>query len=72
VKLPVAYNYLPILNAPIGKAIYYCPMAAATALQRLGNPDEIAKTVLFLASDAASLLPEKILADGGYSNYALR
>jgi NAD(P)-dependent dehydrogenase (short-subunit alcohol dehydrogenase family) len=47
-------------------------MTAATALQRLGNRDEIASIVLFLASDAASLLPEKILADGGYSNYELR
>jgi NAD(P)-dependent dehydrogenase (short-subunit alcohol dehydrogenase family) len=61
-----------MLNAPVSKAVNYCPMAAATALQRLGNPDEIAKTVLFLASDAASLLPEKILADGCYSNYELR
>jgi len=48
-------------------------MAGATALQRLGNPDEIAKTVLFLASDAASFITgTEILADGGYINYALK
>lgn len=48
-------------------------LAAATALQRLGHPDEIAKTVLFLASDAASFISgTEIVADGGYLNYALK
>jgi len=48
-------------------------LAGATALQRLGNPDEIAKTVLFLASDAASFITgTEIIADGGYLNYALK
>jgi NAD(P)-dependent dehydrogenase (short-subunit alcohol dehydrogenase family) len=48
-------------------------LAAATALQRLGHPDEIAKTVLFLASDAASFITgTEIVADGGYLNYALK
>jgi NAD(P)-dependent dehydrogenase (short-subunit alcohol dehydrogenase family) len=48
-------------------------LAGATALQRLGNPDEIAKTVLFLASDAASFITgTEIVADGGYLNYALK
>jgi len=46
-------------------------LASATALQRLGDPDEIAKTVLFLASDAASFITgTEIIADGGYTNYA--
>lgn len=48
-------------------------LAAATALQRLGNPDEIAKSVLFLASDDASFITGTDLSvDGGYKNYALK
>ena len=48
-------------------------LAAATALQRLGDPDEIAKTVLFLSSDAASFITgTELVADGGYLNYGLR
>ena len=46
-------------------------LAAATALQRLGDPDEIAKAVLFLASDAASFISgTELLVDGGYTSYA--
>jgi NAD(P)-dependent dehydrogenase (short-subunit alcohol dehydrogenase family) len=48
-------------------------LAGVTALQRLGNPDEIAKTVLFLASDAASFITgTEIVADGGYLTYAYK
>ncbi|WP_158828505.1 SDR family oxidoreductase [Mucilaginibacter lacusdianchii] len=48
-------------------------LAAATALQRLGDPDEIATTVLFLASDAASFITgTEIVADGGYLTYGLK
>ena len=38
-----------------------------TPMRRVGQPDEIASVVLFLASDAASLMTGSIvLADGGY------
>ena len=48
-------------------------LAGATALQRIGDPDEVAKTVLFLASDAASFITgTEIVVDGGYLNYALK
>jgi len=48
-------------------------LASVTALQRIGNPDEIAKTVLFLASDAASFITgTEVVVDGGYLNYALK
>jgi NAD(P)-dependent dehydrogenase (short-subunit alcohol dehydrogenase family) len=39
-----------------------------TPMGRLGEPDEVAAAVLFLASDAASLMTGSIvMADGGYS-----
>lgn len=48
-------------------------LAAATSLQRLGDPDEIANTVLFLASDAAGFITgTELIVDGGYLNYALK
>ena len=48
-------------------------LAAATALQRLGDADEIAKPVLFLASEAASYISgTEIVVDGGFLTYALK
>jgi NAD(P)-dependent dehydrogenase (short-subunit alcohol dehydrogenase family) len=39
-----------------------------TPMHRLGTPEEVASVILFLASDAASLLTGSIiLADGGYT-----
>ncbi len=41
---------------------------AMTPMGRVGQPDEIASVVLFLASDAASLMTGSIvMADGGYT-----
>ncbi len=43
---------------------------ANTPMGRLGEPEEVASTVLFLASDASSLLTGSIvLADGGYTSW---
>lgn len=40
----------------------------STPMGRLGDPEEVASVVLFLASDAASLMTGSIvMADGGYS-----
>lgn len=48
-------------------------LASITALQRLGNSDEIAKIIMFLASDDASFITgTEIIADGGLLNYALK
>lgn len=48
-------------------------LASATAMQRIGDPAEVAKTVLFLASDNASFITgTELLVDGGYINYALK
>ena len=48
-------------------------LAAATALQRLGKPEEIASAVLFLASDGASFITgTELLVDGGYITYGLK
>jgi NAD(P)-dependent dehydrogenase (short-subunit alcohol dehydrogenase family) len=39
-----------------------------TPMARLGEPDEVASVILFLASDAASLMTGSVVAvDGGYS-----
>jgi NAD(P)-dependent dehydrogenase (short-subunit alcohol dehydrogenase family) len=42
--------------------------ASRTPIQRMGNPDEIASLVCFLASDAASFMTgATVVADGGYT-----
>ena len=42
-----------------------------TALQRLGEPTEVANTVLFLASEDASFITgTELLVDGGYTTFA--
>lgn len=45
--------------------------ASSTALQRLAEPDEIARAILFLASDHASFITgTELVVDGGFINYA--
>lgn len=47
--------------------------ASNTAVKRMGSADEIAKAVLFLASDDASFITgNELIADGGFINYALK
>jgi len=58
-------------NAVPQEAMDY--LAAATSLQRIGKPEEIANTVLFLASDKASFINgTEFLVDGGYITYAMK
>ena len=41
-------------------------MVSASLMHRLGNPEEIAKTALFLASDSSSFINGQIIrVDGG-------
>jgi len=48
-------------------------LASNTTLQRLGNPNEIANAVLFLASNQASFITgTELLVDGGAINYFLK
>lgn len=48
-------------------------LASSTALQRLGKPEEIANTVLFLASANASFITgTELLVDGGAINYLMK
>ena len=48
-------------------------LASGIALKRMGLPDEVAKTVLFLSSEEAGFINgTEILVDGGFINYSLK
>ena len=60
-------------DTPMGRAVANTPEALAFvaglhALKRLAKPDEIARSALYLASDASSFTTgTALLADGGVS-----
>jgi NAD(P)-dependent dehydrogenase (short-subunit alcohol dehydrogenase family) len=66
----VAPTYIetPLTRFGMEDASMYPTWLEMTPMGRVGQPDEIASVVLFLASDASSLLTGSIvLADGGYT-----
>jgi NAD(P)-dependent dehydrogenase (short-subunit alcohol dehydrogenase family) len=65
----VAPTYIetPLTKANASNAEMFKTWMDSTPMGRMGRPDEIASVVLFLASDASSLMTGSIvLADGGY------
>jgi NAD(P)-dependent dehydrogenase (short-subunit alcohol dehydrogenase family) len=63
------------VDTPMGRQVANTPEARAYiaglhALKRLASPEEIARSVLYLASDAASFMTgSAMLVDGGFSIY---
>ena len=65
----VAPTYIetPLTKEAASDAAMFARWIDGTPMGRMGRPDEIASVVLFLASDASSLMTGSIvLADGGY------
>ena len=68
----VAPTYIetPLTKFASDDAAMFSTWLEMTPMARMGQPDEIASVVHFLASDAASLMTGSIvLADGGYSSW---
>lgn len=68
----VAPTYIatPLTKFARDKPEMFATWLENTPMGRVGEPEEVASTVLFLASDAASLLTGSIvLADGGYTSW---
>lgn len=61
------------INTPLNKFVeqdprMYAAWLGGTPMGRMGQPEEVASTVLFLASEAASLVTGAVLVvDGGYT-----
>ncbi len=66
----VAPTYIatPLIHSQLGDESFYKMWVDMTPMHRVGQPEEIASVVLFLASDASSLMTGSIvLADAGYT-----
>jgi NAD(P)-dependent dehydrogenase (short-subunit alcohol dehydrogenase family) len=51
-----------------GEAAAFAALAKDTPLGRFGQPEEVARAILFLASDASSFVTgAELTIDGGYS-----
>ena len=58
----------PLTRESMNDTERYATWLGDTPMHRVGQPDEIASAVLFLASDAASLVTGAVLvADAGYT-----
>lgn len=66
----VAPTYIdtPLVRSVAARGDLVKTWKALTPMNRIGTPDEVASTVQFLASDAASLITGTVLSvDGGYT-----
>lgn len=72
-KVSAQFSLATYINTPLNafvktKPEMYGRWIDGTPMGRMGEVDEVASVVLFLASDASSLMTGSIvLADGGYS-----
>jgi NAD(P)-dependent dehydrogenase (short-subunit alcohol dehydrogenase family) len=53
------------IHAPLGGDARYPPIIENTPLGRVGTPDEVARTILWLLSDAASFITGAVVEVGG-------
>jgi len=62
------YIQTPLTRADMGREAMFRTWMEGTPMGRMGRPDEVASVVLFLASNASSLMTGSIvLADAGYT-----